>query len=182
MHISQNAPYLPPKIFISIVLNFSWDSCYTWEKWKSKDYAKFWGANKVYYGRCTSSELPFFYKERSRRRHCCCCRCCCLSSAISTVDNRTLLKESDSKATWGTLEILRNCVLVRTVYMTHSSLAKQSYFEMNCFAINMIGVCWLKDSVFRLRITSIRFTIFWSINRLKICSYICKVFVQVFTF
>ena len=25
--------------------------------------------------------------------------CCCLSSAISTVDNRTLLMESDSKAT-----------------------------------------------------------------------------------
>ena len=90
-----------------------------------------------------------FFKKRSRcsRR-----RCCWLSSAVSTVDNHTLLKESDSKATWGTLEILRNCILVRTVYMTHSSLAKQSYFEMNCFAINMIGVCWLQNSVFRLRI------------------------------
>ena len=66
--------------------------------------------------------------------------------------------------------------------MTHSSLVKQSYFEMNCFAINMIGVCWLKDSVFRLKITSIRFTIFLSFNRLKICSAICKVFVEFFTF
>ena len=62
---------------------------------------------------------------------------------------------------WGALGIVRNCILVRTVYMTHSSLVKQSYFEMNCFPINMIGVCWLKDSVFRLKITSIRFTIFW---------------------
>ena len=78
--------------------------------------------------------------------------------------------------------ILRKCILVRTVYMTHSLLAKKSYFEMYCFAINMIGVCWFKDSVFRLRITSIRFTIFWSINRLKICSGICKVFVEFFTF
>ena len=34
--------------------------------------------------------------KRSRRRHCRCC--CCLSSAVSTVDNRTLLKKSDSKA------------------------------------------------------------------------------------
>ena len=33
--------------------------------------------------------------KRSRRRH---CRCCCLSSAVSRVDNRTLLKKSDSKA------------------------------------------------------------------------------------
>ena len=125
----------------------------------------------MYYGRCTSGELlSFLYKKRSRRRHCRCC--CCLSSAVSTVDNRTLLKKSDSKAT----------MMVRTVYMTHSSLAKKSYFEMYCFAINMIAVCLFKDSVFRLRITSIRFTIFWSINRLKICSGIYKVFVEFFTF
>ena len=112
--------------------------------------------------RCIMGDIQVaicFFKKRSRCPRRCCC--CWLSSAISTVDNRTLLKESDSKATWGALEILRNCILVRTVYMTHSSLAKQSYFEMNCFAINMIGVCWLKDSVFRLKITSIRFTIFW---------------------
>ena len=58
----------------------------------------------------------------------------CLSSAISTVDNGTLIRESDSKATRGALEILRKCILVRTVYITHFSLAKQSfYFEMYCF-------------------------------------------------
>ena len=34
------------------------------------------------------------FKKPSR-----CPRRCCLSSAVSTVDNRTLIKESDSKAT-----------------------------------------------------------------------------------
>ena len=71
------------------------------------------GANKVYYGRCASGELLFLKKRSRCPRRCC---CCCLSSAVSTVDNRKLLKESDSKAT----------MMVRTVYMTHSSLAKQS--------------------------------------------------------
>ena len=54
--------------------------------------------------------IAFFKKHSRCPRRC----CCCLSSAISTVDNRTLLKESDSKAT----------MMVRTVYMTHSSLTK----------------------------------------------------------
>ena len=73
----------------------------------------FWGvgANKVH------------YEKPSRCPRCC---CCCLSSAISTVDNGTLIRESDSKATWEALEIVRNCILVRTVYMTHSSLVTQS--------------------------------------------------------
>ena len=30
------APYLPPKFYISIVFNFSWDGCNTQEKWKTK--------------------------------------------------------------------------------------------------------------------------------------------------
>ena len=78
-----------------------------------------WGANKVHY------EKPSRCPGRC---------CCCLSSAISTVDNRTLIRESDSKATGGELEIVRNCILVRTVYMTHSSLVKQSiYFSMYYF-------------------------------------------------
>ena len=69
---------------------------------------------------------------------------CCLSSAISTVDNGTLIRESDSKAIWRALEILRKCILVRTVYMTHSSLVKLSfYFEMyrfRCFLGKKISV------------------------------------------
>ena len=36
LHISHNAPYLPPKVCISIVFNFSWDGCNTQEKWKTK--------------------------------------------------------------------------------------------------------------------------------------------------
>ena len=78
---------------------------------KIKGYANFWVANKVYYWRCASGEL-LFSKKRSRCPRRCCC--CILSSAISTVDNRTLLKESDSKAT----------MMVRTVDMTHSLLTK----------------------------------------------------------
>ena len=34
---------------------------------KIKVYAKFWGANKVYYGKCTSGELLFYiqlFRER----------------------------------------------------------------------------------------------------------------------
>ena len=40
LHISHNAPYLlpppPAKFCIRIVFNFSWDSCNTQEKWKTK--------------------------------------------------------------------------------------------------------------------------------------------------
>ena len=70
---------------------------------KIKGYAK----KKFFFGgggqtRCIMGDVQvancflFFYKKRSRRRH---CRCCCLRSAISTVDKRTLIRESDSKAT-----------------------------------------------------------------------------------
>ena len=50
LYISHNVPYLPPKICISVVFNFVWDGCKT--EMKNKGYAKFWGANKVHYGRC----------------------------------------------------------------------------------------------------------------------------------
>ena len=129
---------------------------------KIKGYAKFWGANKVYYGRCTSGELlSFSYKKRFRCRH---CRCCCLSSAISTVDNRTLLKESDSKGTWGTLEILRNYILVRTVYMTHSSFVKRIWVTsdwINSFLVFSIG--W--KSILTSATFSLNFSLFnWFAN------------------
>ena len=58
----------------------------------------FGGQARCIMGDVQVASCPFFYKERSRRRHCRCC-CCSLSSAISTADNRTLIKESDSKAT-----------------------------------------------------------------------------------
>ena len=44
----------PPKFCISIVFNFSWDGCNTQGEMKNKDYAKFWGANKVHYRKCGS--------------------------------------------------------------------------------------------------------------------------------
>ena len=52
----------PPKFCISIVFNFSWDSCNTQEKWKTKGMQKFGGrggggANKVHYGKCVSGVL-----------------------------------------------------------------------------------------------------------------------------
>ena len=43
-----------PKFCISIVFNFSWDSCDTSFEMKNNGYAKFGGANKVHYGKCGS--------------------------------------------------------------------------------------------------------------------------------
>ena len=56
LYNSHNATCLPPKIFISIVFNFSWDVWNNTKILKNKGYAKFWGANKVYYGRCADGE------------------------------------------------------------------------------------------------------------------------------
>ena len=38
LHISNNAPYLPPKVCVSIVFIFSWDGCNTQEKWKTTEF------------------------------------------------------------------------------------------------------------------------------------------------
>ena len=55
LYISHNAPYLPPKVCISIVFNFVWDSCNTKEKWKTKVMQNLGGggggANKVHHRR-----------------------------------------------------------------------------------------------------------------------------------
>ena len=48
-------PVYPPKLCITIVLDFSWDDCYTQEN----GYEKFWGVNKEHYGLCESSELYY---------------------------------------------------------------------------------------------------------------------------
>ena len=42
-HIPHNVPYLPPKFCMSIVFNFSWNSCNTQEKWKTKVMQNFGG-------------------------------------------------------------------------------------------------------------------------------------------
>ena len=51
------------KFCISIVFNFSWDSCNTQDKWKAKGMQNLGGgggvgANKVHYGRCASGGYP----------------------------------------------------------------------------------------------------------------------------
>ena len=53
LYISHNAPYLPPKVCISIVFNFVWDGCNTKEKWKQR-LAKFGGGGGKL---CASSEI-----------------------------------------------------------------------------------------------------------------------------
>ena len=50
LHISLNAPYFPQEFCISIVFNFSWDSCNTREKWKTKVMHLFffwWGGGQI---------------------------------------------------------------------------------------------------------------------------------------
>ena len=43
LHISLNAPNMPPKFCTSIFFNFFWDSCNTQEKWKTKVKQNFGG-------------------------------------------------------------------------------------------------------------------------------------------
>ena len=45
IHIDHNAPCLPPKFCITVVLDFSWDDCNTQEKFGNNGYAKFCGVN-----------------------------------------------------------------------------------------------------------------------------------------
>ena len=62
--IFYNAPCLPPKFCVSIVFSFSWESCNTQKKLKTKCmwlfFLRGWrrgrrGANKVFYGRCANA-------------------------------------------------------------------------------------------------------------------------------
>ena len=55
--ISHNAPYLPFKILHKHCFQFLLGRLYYPGELKNKGYAKFWGANKVHYGRCASGEL-----------------------------------------------------------------------------------------------------------------------------
>ena len=61
LHISQNAPYLSPKILHNFSLSFLLGITAVQEKSKTKLMQKLeegggggWGANKVHYGRCAS--------------------------------------------------------------------------------------------------------------------------------
>ena len=50
LHISHNAPYLPPKFFISFGFKFSSDGCNTQEKWKTKVMHNFGGHTRSIMG------------------------------------------------------------------------------------------------------------------------------------
>ena len=50
LHISHNAPYLPPKFFIRFGFKFSSDGCNTQEKWKTKVMQNFGGHTRSIMG------------------------------------------------------------------------------------------------------------------------------------
>ena len=55
-HIFHNTPCLPPKIVHKYCFQFLLGWLYVLREIENNAYAKFWGANKVYYGRCESGE------------------------------------------------------------------------------------------------------------------------------
>ena len=58
-HISHNAPYLPPQILHNLCFSFLLGITAVPRKIQNNAYAKFWGENKVYYGRSASDERDF---------------------------------------------------------------------------------------------------------------------------
>ena len=61
-HIDHNAPCLPPKFYITIVLDFSWNGLNTQEKLETVVMQNIYffggggGVNKVHYGLCENLE------------------------------------------------------------------------------------------------------------------------------
>ena len=72
LHISHNAPYLPPQILHKHCFIFSWDGCNTQEKRKTKVMQFFrgrgGGANKVHYGRCARRHIGNLRKDDDETR------------------------------------------------------------------------------------------------------------------
>ena len=60
LHISHNAPYLPPPPLPPIFF-FSWVSQPPKGKLKTMLMQNFWGANKVHFGRCASGVLAICF-------------------------------------------------------------------------------------------------------------------------
>ena len=56
LHISHNAPYLPPPppILHNLCFSFLLGDTAVPREIENNAYVKFWGANKVHYGRCAS--------------------------------------------------------------------------------------------------------------------------------
>ena len=55
-HIDHNAPCLPPKFYITIVLDFYWNGLNTQEKLETMVMQNLGGVNKVHYGLCENLE------------------------------------------------------------------------------------------------------------------------------
>ena len=60
LHISHNAHYLTPKISHSLCFSFLLDITAVPREIENNAYARFWGANKVYYGGCASGKCNIF--------------------------------------------------------------------------------------------------------------------------
>ena len=65
LHISPNAPYLPPKVLHNLCCSFLLGITAIPREIENKAYAKFWGANKVRYGSCASGE----YTDKKKILH-----------------------------------------------------------------------------------------------------------------
>ena len=61
LHISHNAPYLPLKFCTSIVFTFSWNSCNTLERWKTKVMQNLGGQI-----RCLMGDMQVVYLRKMR--------------------------------------------------------------------------------------------------------------------
>ena len=68
LHISHNTPCLPlPKILHNLCFSVLLGVSAVPREIKNNAYAKFWGANKVYYGRCANGEFQLDQKSNRRR-------------------------------------------------------------------------------------------------------------------
>ena len=56
LHISHNAPYLPPKILHNLRVSFLLGITAVPREIENNAYVTFWGANEVHYGRCVNGE------------------------------------------------------------------------------------------------------------------------------
>ena len=57
LHISHYAPYLPPQILCSLCFSFVLGITAVPRGIENNAHAKFWRANEMHYGRCTTKEL-----------------------------------------------------------------------------------------------------------------------------
>ena len=64
LYISHNAPYLAPQILHNLCVSFLLGITTVPREIENNANAKFWGANKVHYGRCASGVYLFLEKQQ----------------------------------------------------------------------------------------------------------------------